>query len=317
MQRSGVIKVGVVALMAFAAASARSQNLRFTGRVTSDSAMPLVAAQVFLLGIGVGGVTDVEGRYAFELPAERVHGQSAKLTARLIGFKSISVDVILGGARIEHDFALSANRYVCCFDPVTPQPTYATTTASILDENAKISRAAGFGELRRSHRRGEREIRIWMWGTGTFELYRIVERSGKFSGARVRYRTWPNEQLRSSQLRFDTQPLGRGCARVSTRGLILTCAMKIPADADWKQPWSELEAAGVWELPSSETMEQPIVVEDRAGSIVTVELWDGEAYRAWSYLMSYQIGGGRVPDGEEQSYAIWRVTRGINLLSPQ
>ena len=64
-------------------------------------------------------------------------------------------------------------------------------------------------------------------------------------------------------------------------------------------------------------MRQPIVVEDRAGSIVTVELWDGEAYRAWSYLMSYQIGGGRVPDGEEQSYTIWRVTRGIDLFSPQ
>jgi len=310
-------EIGVVALMAFATVSAHAQSLRFTGRVTSDNAMPLVAAQVYLLGMGVGGVTDGDGKYAFDLPTGRVRGQSAKLTARLIGFKPMSVDVILGGAKIEHDFALSANRYVCCFDPITPQPTYAISTASILDANAKVARAAGFGELRHKHRRGEREIRIWMWGTGTFELYRIVERSGKFSGARVRYRTWPNEQLRSSQLRFDTRPLGRGCARISTRGLILTCVMEIPADADWKQPWSELEAAGVWELPSSETMEQPIVVEDQAGSIVTVELWDGEAYRAWSYLMSYQIGGGRVPDGEEQSYAIWRVTRGIILLSPQ
>ena len=309
--------IGVIALAVFAAVSVRAQNLRLTGRVISDSAVPLAGAQVILLGIGIDGLTDSDGKYGFDVSAERVRGQSAKLTARLIGFKPMSVDVILGGAKIEHDFALSANRYVWCFDPLTPQPTYAISTASILDANAKVARAAGFGELRHKHRRGEREIRIWMWGTGTFELYRIVERSGKFSGARVRYRTWPNEQLRSSQLRFDTRPLGRGCARISTRGLILTCVMKIPADADWKQPWFELEAAGVWELPNTETMEQPILAENGAGNIVTVELWDGEAYRAWSYVMSNDIGRGRVPDGQEQSYAIWRVTRGIILLSPQ
>jgi CarboxypepD_reg-like domain len=307
----------VVAAFTVLASSAQSQTIHLAGRVTSESAQPLAAAQVYLLEIGIGGVTDADGKYAFDFPAERAHGKSVKLAARLIGFKPVSVEVALGDTAIENNFVLAVNSYqpVCCIDLVTPQPTYALTTASILDVNAKISRAAGLGELRLSHHHGEREIRIWMWGTSTYEIYRLVERSGQFSGTRVRYRSWSNEQLRASQLRFDTQPLGKGCARASMHGLIFTCIVRIPSDADWQQPWSELEAAGVWDLPAFETLEQPIVVEDGGGSVVTIELWDGEAHRAWSYLMSYGIGSGRIPDGQEQAYEIWRVTRGINLLS--
>jgi TonB-linked SusC/RagA family outer membrane protein len=85
------------------------QPLAISGRVTSETGAPVQSASVFLEGMGLGGVTNAEGRYTFVVPAARVTGQAATLTARVIGYKPQSVQVTLSGGEITRDFRLAAN----------------------------------------------------------------------------------------------------------------------------------------------------------------------------------------------------------------
>ncbi|HEU4563740.1 MAG TPA: SusC/RagA family TonB-linked outer membrane protein [Gemmatimonadaceae bacterium] len=86
------------------------QPVTISGRVTSDAGVPLQSANVFLEGMALGAITNAEGRYTFTVPAARATGQTATLTARLIGYRPTSVPVTLtAGTPITHDFALAAN----------------------------------------------------------------------------------------------------------------------------------------------------------------------------------------------------------------
>jgi hypothetical protein len=308
---------GALVLIMLVAATASAQDLQLSGHVAGADTAPLAHAQVLLEGTGIGGLTDGDGNYAFILSASRLHGQTAKLTAQLIGFKKRSVDVVLSGVTLRHDFVLDVNPITCCFDPIVYPPPYMFTTADFLRDHADITHAAGLKDLRTRHRNGDRELRIWRGGAGMMELYRIAERSGEVNGERIRYYKWIDTRGHDEQLRLMLRLDARGCSRVTTGGLLLTCRKDIPADAEWKQPWRELEAAGIWDLPSEPTLEEPMLIDESIGEVVTVELWDGQAYRAWSYVSPYDLTIGRGIEGHERAYAIWRVTRGIDLLSKQ
>jgi len=316
MMRSLRLDGRFVVLLMLVATSASAQDLRLSGHVASTSATPLVGAQVLLEGIGIGGHTDGDGNFAFILSVSRVHGQTVRLTASLIGFEMGSVDVVLSGTTLEHDFVLEA-RPITIGLPVIYPPPFTMTTANFLHDRSDVAHAAGLKDLSTSHRSGQRELRIWIPGLGSLEILRMVERSGVVTGELTRYRTWIDKHMRDQQLPFELKFNTKKCAHVTTAGLIFTCRMSIPDNADWKQPWDELEAAGTWDLPSSETWEQPLLVDESVGSLVTVELWDGQVYRAWSYVSPHELSLGRIPDGEERAYTIWRVTRGIDLLSRQ
>ncbi|MGE5729333.1 MAG: carboxypeptidase-like regulatory domain-containing protein, partial [Gemmatimonas sp.] len=100
------ILFAVIALPALAAAQ---EAVTITGTVTSiEGNAPLNSASVTVEGMGIGTLTREDGRYTLVVPAARAHGQTATLTARLIGYQAKSVPVVLRG-NLTQDFALAAN----------------------------------------------------------------------------------------------------------------------------------------------------------------------------------------------------------------
>src|SRR5688572_3797012 len=72
-------------------APALAQSATFRGKVTSEkSGQPLVGAAVGIGELQLSVLTNAQGNYVLTVPAARVNGQTATLTARAIGFKSIS-----------------------------------------------------------------------------------------------------------------------------------------------------------------------------------------------------------------------------------
>ncbi|HEY0971914.1 MAG TPA: SusC/RagA family TonB-linked outer membrane protein [Gemmatimonadales bacterium] len=80
-----------------------------TGRVTSTTGAPVPAASVFIQDLGVGAQTTAAGTYSFTVPAARVQGQAATLTARAVGYTQATAQITLRGGTITQDFALAAN----------------------------------------------------------------------------------------------------------------------------------------------------------------------------------------------------------------
>jgi hypothetical protein len=303
----------LAAALALTAVTSRSQDLLLTGHVTSTDGAPLRSAQVYLDGAGIGGLTDEDGKYAFILSAPRVRGQSAMLTARLIGFKQRSIEVTLTGITIGRDFALEVNPLRI---PIGLPITYAVPEredpSKKLRENRDAARAAGLRDLRTSHARGEREVRIWTWGTGPSEIYILRNRAGVITGERYQYIKWENEKARADHAE-DVLLRSRNCARM-TMGRIFTCQRTIVNAANWRSVWDELVSAGIWELPSEEPLD-PATRGWGQSDLVALELWDGTTYRAWEYR-DPEIRGewGQV---SERVRALSRARQEIEMWSQQ
>jgi len=88
--------VAALVLTSLPALAQAQQPTTITGRVTAESGQPLSGATVFLEGTSVGSTTDENGRYSFQVPGARVSGQSARLTARRIGYTANSASVTSG-----------------------------------------------------------------------------------------------------------------------------------------------------------------------------------------------------------------------------
>lgn len=90
-----------------AAASASAQRaVTVTGHVSASS-MPVRGATVRIEELGIGSTSDAEGRFSFIVPSSRVRGQTVPLTASHPRFSSKSINVVLVGGSILHDFDLS------------------------------------------------------------------------------------------------------------------------------------------------------------------------------------------------------------------
>jgi TonB-linked SusC/RagA family outer membrane protein len=63
---------------------------------------------VFLTGLNLGTTTGADGRYSFVVPAARLTGQAATLTARRIGYRAVTASITLAPGTITHDFVLTA-----------------------------------------------------------------------------------------------------------------------------------------------------------------------------------------------------------------
>ena len=88
---------------------ARAQGgATISGRVTTEGGAPLSATTVFLQGMSLGATTREDGQFNFIVPPARLTGREATLVARRIGFKEVSVTIVLSAGRITHDFTLSA-----------------------------------------------------------------------------------------------------------------------------------------------------------------------------------------------------------------
>lgn len=98
------------ALLGVASVAAAQGGTTISGRVTSDAGAPLPGANVYLVGLNIGTQTGDDGRYTFVVPAARATGQTATLTARVIGYTARSVTVTLTqGAAITQNFTLPVN----------------------------------------------------------------------------------------------------------------------------------------------------------------------------------------------------------------
>jgi TonB-linked SusC/RagA family outer membrane protein len=99
-------------VLAFAAAVAlplgglqAQQNASVTGRVTSNGA-PLGGAQVGIVELGIGSVTDAQGRFTFTVDVARAGGKPITVLARTIGYRPKKHIVTLTAGRVQQDFEL-------------------------------------------------------------------------------------------------------------------------------------------------------------------------------------------------------------------
>src|SRR5881394_1806839 len=105
---SRLLPVLAALLLAPVAAQAQ-QAATITGRVTSEGGAPLAAAQVYIETLGLGAQSADDGRFTLTIPAARVNGQTVTLGARVIGYRSKTVQVTLRAGTIAQDFVLEAN----------------------------------------------------------------------------------------------------------------------------------------------------------------------------------------------------------------
>lgn len=132
-----------IALLVIVASSLVAQaGVTVTGTVTSDQGVPLPGATVLLQGTNIGAQTNDAGRFTFVVPSARADGQSATITARVIGYTAVSIPVTLAaGSTISHDFALAANPFHLGEVVVTGAGTSTTrerltTTINTVDSSA-------------------------------------------------------------------------------------------------------------------------------------------------------------------------------------
>jgi TonB-linked SusC/RagA family outer membrane protein len=110
MNRSFRHLLTLAGALAVSPAVARGQEgTTITGRVSSETGVPLGYANVLIEQLGVGAFTRVDGRYSIALPAARVLGQAVALSVRLIGYKGASAQITLSPGTITQDFTLAAN----------------------------------------------------------------------------------------------------------------------------------------------------------------------------------------------------------------
>ena len=105
---SRMLAAVAVLLGSFPAAVLAQQATTISGRVTSGGNAPLQSVSVAIPTLGVGALTDAQGRYSFTVPQTRSAGQSVQLSARRIGFQAKSVTITVSGGTITQDFALTA-----------------------------------------------------------------------------------------------------------------------------------------------------------------------------------------------------------------
>jgi TonB-linked SusC/RagA family outer membrane protein len=91
--RYRILSRGLVVLLGIAClgGQAAAQSATFRGKVTSEkSGEPIVGASVTIGELQISVLTNAQGNYTLSVPAARVNGQTATLSARAIGFKSVA-----------------------------------------------------------------------------------------------------------------------------------------------------------------------------------------------------------------------------------
>lgn len=99
--------LAILSLALTPAVASAQQGTVVTGRVVSEANAPLPDVSVRIATLGVGALTDAEGRYRFTVPANRATGQQVTIAARRLGYTPKSAVVTLSGAQVSQDFTLS------------------------------------------------------------------------------------------------------------------------------------------------------------------------------------------------------------------
>jgi TonB-linked SusC/RagA family outer membrane protein len=103
------VLAGTCALLVLLSATARAQQgTTITGRVTSETDVPLQGASVSIPALSVGSYTNADGRYTFIVSGSRA-GQTVTITARRIGYQPRSLQLTLVAGANAQDFRLAVS----------------------------------------------------------------------------------------------------------------------------------------------------------------------------------------------------------------
>ena len=102
--RSVLLSLALLAPMSHLVA----QGATVTGHVRNEAGVPLTGVTVSIMGMGIGSMTNEAGAYSFTVPAARVTGQTATLSARRVGLAAQSATIVLAAGTITHDFTMTA-----------------------------------------------------------------------------------------------------------------------------------------------------------------------------------------------------------------
>jgi TonB-linked SusC/RagA family outer membrane protein len=127
--------IAVAALLLPGATKAQAQTATLTGVVKSEIGEPLENANVMITDMAISVATNAQGRYTITVPAERLRGQTAALTARAIGYKLVSKPIVLSAGTITTDFDLQRD--------VNRLSDIVTTGVSGATEQKKLGFAVG------------------------------------------------------------------------------------------------------------------------------------------------------------------------------
>src|ERR1700735_3273187 len=125
---------GIVALAGLAGLSHRASaqataapgDAIVTGVITAPGGNPINAATVAILSLRVGATTREDGHYTFTVPASALSGQAATITARSIGYKVQTADVVLVAGTNTQNFTLESTPLQLGEVVVTGEGTTAT-----------------------------------------------------------------------------------------------------------------------------------------------------------------------------------------------
>jgi TonB-linked SusC/RagA family outer membrane protein len=107
--RRRVLAASLALVSAWSAVNAQTPQptgVTFQGRVSSDAGEPIAGASVGIQELGVGAITNEQGRYTFIVPSARATGQSVVILARFLGYKPDSRRVTLTAGTQEQNFTL-------------------------------------------------------------------------------------------------------------------------------------------------------------------------------------------------------------------
>lgn len=85
------------------------QAATITGRVSTEAGQPLPATSVFIQSLGLGTTTRDDGTFTFTVPGGRVTGGTAVLSARRVGYRTVTATITLRPGTITQNFTLAAN----------------------------------------------------------------------------------------------------------------------------------------------------------------------------------------------------------------
>ncbi len=88
---------------------AQQTGTTIVGQVTTGNGVPLSSAAVVVQGLGLGAVTHDNGQFTIVVAASRSLGQKVTLTARLIGYAPMSVQITLTPGTVTQNFNLKTN----------------------------------------------------------------------------------------------------------------------------------------------------------------------------------------------------------------
>jgi hypothetical protein len=271
------------------------------GSVTDSSGVPLTGVTVRLSGKADRRSTDNYGRFRIEHVApgqQRIH-------ATLIGFLPMmqELEVRSGESR---QVRLSLQRLVLSQTPGPPRMargTHVDTAPMFAEKIDEVSQAAGLTRLRPTPTGApRRELRIWvMPGWGRSYVFRIVHEGRSVTGEVIFWVEQPlfeDDRVPGWRRYLDslpvTMPREDRCGRISVdtlpaiarlarpRSLLVACRRQFVRRPDWSAVMRELDMHHVWTLPDEEELPQPsLILND--GTLMIVEVWDGQHYRSYTH----------------------------------